>query len=174
MSLELHKDIATELLDLCRIRGIRIVTAESCTGGLVAGTLTAVPGSSDVFDGGYISYSYDAKTTMLAVPRALIYAEGAVSEAVARAMVDGLQINYRHHLCISVTGVAGPGSDSQSKEAGLVHFAAGLEKSVVCRVRRYGDIGRSNVRSASVRDALELAKQLTVSADSRVQSEPVT
>jgi nicotinamide-nucleotide amidase len=137
-----------------------IATAESCTGGLVCGALTAIPGSSDVLDRGFVTYSYAAKTEMLGVPQAMIAEHGAVSEEVARAMAKGARLTPRH-LGLAVTGVAGPGSDSQAKPAGLVHLAAGLEDRIDHRVCRFGDIGRAEVRRRSVVEALSLALAVT-------------
>jgi nicotinamide-nucleotide amidase len=150
------RDLAAQVLDRCRAQGLMIATAESCTGGLISGALTAIPGSSDVVDRGFVTYSYAAKTDMLGVPQALIMEHGAVSEDVARAMVAGARLSERH-LALAVTGVAGPGSDSQAKPAGLVHFAAGLGGRIEHRVRRFGDVGRDEVRRLSVIEALDLA-----------------
>ena len=147
---------AERVIEACRKRGKMLVTAESCTGGLVASALTSIPGSSEIFDRGYITYSYEAKTTMLGVARTLIMAHGAVSEEVARAMVSGIRSRHPDRVGIAVTGVAGPGSDSQAKPAGLVHFAAVSDGEIVTAVKRYGDVGRHSVRYASVCDALAL------------------
>jgi nicotinamide-nucleotide amidase len=150
------RELAQRLLDRCRTLGLMIATAESCTGGLISGALTAIPGSSDVVDRGYVTYSYAAKTEMLGVPAAMIAERGAVSEDVARAMAEGALLSAKH-LSLAVTGVAGPGSDSQAKPAGLVHFAAGLDGRIEHRACRYGDIGRDEVRRRSVVEALRLA-----------------
>lgn len=145
------------MLDACRAAGVMLAAAESCTGGLVIGALTAIPGSSDVVDRGFVSYSYDAKSEMLGVPPATIAEHGAVSEAVARAMAEGALTRSRGQIAIAVTGVAGPGSDSQAKPAGLVHFAvAQTDKGVIHDKREFGDIGRDAVRRATVMAALEL------------------
>jgi len=149
--------LAAQVLEACRRRGTMAITAESCTGGLIAGALTSISGSSDVVDRGYVTYSYEAKEEMLGVPMALINKHGAVSEAVARAMAEGVAVQHPGHLAIAVTGVAGPGSDSQDKPAGLVHFATACDGETRHLERRYGDIGRKAVRLATVRDALELA-----------------
>ena len=138
-------DLATRVLERCRARGLMIITAESCTGGLVAGALTAIPGSSDVVDRGFITYSYAAKTDLLGVPEAMIREHGAVSEEVARAMAEGALI-YPDRLSLAVTGVAGPGSNSQAKPAGLVHFGAGqsggYDRTPCPPLRRYQDVAR--------------------------------
>ncbi|MDE0047096.1 MAG: CinA family protein [bacterium] len=149
-------DAAERVLDLCRQRGAMVVTAESCTGGLLAGSLTAVAGSSDIVDCGYVTYSCSAKTALLGVPAALIHAHGAVSAEVARAMVDGIRSHHPERIGVAVTGVAGPGSDSRTKPAGLVYLAAVADGDIVVAENRYGDIGRHAVRMASVRDALML------------------
>ena len=149
-------DAARSVLDLCRQRGKMVVTAESCTGGLLAGSLTAVAGSSDVVDCGYVTYASSAKTSLLGVPARLIARHGAVSEEVARAMVEGLRKRHPDRVVVAITGVAGPGSDSRAKPAGLVCMAAAAEGDIVVTTNRYGDIGRHAVRMASVRDALFL------------------
>lgn len=138
-------------------RGVMIATAESCTGGLVAGALTAVPGSSAVVERGFVTYSNAAKVQMLDVPAALIDRHGAVSEAVARAMAEGAAARSGASLAVSITGVAGPGGGSDAKPVGLVHFAlARRGAATLHRVERFGDIGREAVRLASVRTALAL------------------
>ena len=150
---------ARAVLDACRAAGVMLVTAESCTGGLVVGALTEIAGSSDVVDRGFVTYSYEAKTEMLGVPADMIEAQGAVSEPVARAMAEGAlaRARPRAQLSVAVTGVAGPGSDSQSKPAGLVHFAAAQTgKSVIHEMREFGDIGRAAVRRTTVAVALDL------------------
>ena len=148
---------AREVLDACRTAGVMLAVAESCTGGLVIGALTEIPGSSDVIDRGFVTYSYDAKSDMLGVPAEIIATHGAVSEPVARAMAEGALLRSRAQIAIAVTGVAGPGSDSQVKPAGLVHFAvAQTGKGTRHEKREYGDIGRKSVRQASVEAALDL------------------
>ncbi len=150
---------AQRVLDACRAAGVMLVTAESCTGGLVAGALTEIAGSSDVVDRGFVTYSNEATSEMLDVPTDMIEALGAVSEPVARAMAQGAlaRAGPRSQLSIAVTGVAGPGSDSQSKPAGLVHFAAAQTgKEGIHEMREFGDVGRDAVRRASVAVALDL------------------
>ena len=150
---------ARRALEACRAAGVMLVTAESCTGGLVAGALTEIAGSSDVVDRGFVTYSYAAKSEMLGVPADLIEAQGAVSEPVARAMAEGALARAapEAQLSVAVTGVAGPGSDSQSKPAGLVHFAAAQTgKDVIHEMREFGDVGRDAVRLATVAVALDL------------------
>jgi nicotinamide-nucleotide amidase len=149
--------LATKVLDLARARGVRVATAESCTGGLVAGALTAVAGSSDVVEGGLVTYSNAAKTRLLGVDAGLIAEVGAVSEAVARAMAAGAVQRLGVELAVSITGIAGPGGGSADKPVGLVHFAS-ADASGEARHReiRFGDVGRQEVRTASVKVALEM------------------
>ena len=131
---------AADLLEACRAKGELIATAESCTGGLVSATLTAVPGSSDVFDRGFVTYSNTAKSEMLGVPYWLIERHGAVSEDVARAMAGGALTHSNASLAVAVTGIAGPDGGTPEKPVGLVHFAAGRpdgpDASRARRVRR--------------------------------------
>jgi nicotinamide-nucleotide amidase len=105
------------------VRKTRVATAESCTGGLVAAALTAIPGSSQVVDRGFVTYSNEAKTDMLGVPAEMIAEHGAVSENVARAMAEGALARSQAGIAVSTTGIAGPGRDGTSKPVGLVHFA---------------------------------------------------
>lgn len=150
-------DRAAALLAACRARGWMLATAESCTGGLVAALLTDVPGSSAAFERGFVTYSNAAKAEMLGVDPALIAAEGAVSEAVARGMASGALAHARADVAVSITGVAGPGGGTAAKPVGLVHFACARRGGGVVAVeRRFGDIGRSAVRLASVAEALRL------------------
>jgi nicotinamide-nucleotide amidase len=160
--------LAVQVLETCRSRGLMLVTAESCTSGLIAGALTAIPGSSDVVDRGYVTYSYQAKTAMLGVPLSMIQEHGAVSEEVARAMVAGALAQGPDRVAVAVTGVAGPGSDSQEKPAGLVHMAAGRGDVMRHHIAQYGDVGREAVRLSTVRDALLLVQALL--ADDSIQA----
>ena len=149
---------AETLLAACRAAGLRIATAESCTGGLIAATLTAIAGSSDVVDRGFVTYSNEAKTEMLGVPAALIIGHGAVSEPVARGMANGALARSQAQLAISVTGVAGPGGGSRDKPVGLVWFGcvrAGGETITTSRIFP-GD--RAAVRRATVELALRLLR----------------
>jgi nicotinamide-nucleotide amidase len=151
---------AETLLAAARAKGLKIATAESCTGGLIAGLLTEIPGSSDVVERGFVTYSNDAKEEMLAVSRNLLIAHGAVSEPVARAMVQGALEHSNADIAVAVTGIAGPGGGSDDKSVGLVHIAAARSGTLVHRECRFGDIGRTGVRLASVEVALELLSQL--------------
>ena len=151
---------AEALLATARSRGVRLVTAESCTGGLVAALLTEVAGSSDVVDRGYVTYSNAAKAQALGVPPELITRHGAVSEPVARAMASGALAASQGQLCVAITGVAGPGGGSAEKPVGLVWFATAKVDGPVRPVEmRYGDLGRSEVRLQAVRTALALLSE---------------
>jgi nicotinamide-nucleotide amidase len=148
---------AAALLDACRERGVLIATAESCTGGLVAATLTAIPGSSDVVERGFVTYSNTAKSEMLGVPVWLIERHGAVSEDVARAMVGGALTHSRATIAVAVTGIAGPDGGTADKPVGLVHFAAARRDDAVRHERvLFGDLGRAEIRRESVQRALSL------------------
>jgi nicotinamide-nucleotide amidase len=152
---------ATALLELCRRKGLRIATAESCTGGLIAATLTEIPGSSDVLDRGFVTYSNDAKQAMLGVDADTLTRFGAVSRETAEAMALGALANSPAKLAVSVTGIAGPGGATPNKPVGLVHFAAAARGGApIHRERRFGDIGRSQVREASVAEALAMLHEL--------------
>ena len=149
---------AAEAVILTAIKaGVMIATAESCTGGLVSGALTAVAGSSAVLDRGFVTYSNEAKAELLGVSEGLLTQFGAVSEPVARAMTLGAVDRSRASAAVSITGIAGPGGGSEAKPVGLVHFAAvGPQGGVVHVERRFGEIGREAVRLESVRVALAL------------------
>ena len=133
-----------------------IVTAESCTGGLIAGALTDVPGSSEAVHGGFVTYSNSAKSAMIGVPLDLIREHGAVSEPVARAMAEGARRTAGVAISIAVTGIAGPGGGTEGKPVGLVHFACATDEGTVVRVERFGDVGRQQVREATIMVALDL------------------
>jgi nicotinamide-nucleotide amidase len=160
--------LAAALLDLCRRKGLTIATAESCTGGLVAATLTEIAGSSDVVERGFVTYSNDAKEAMLHVPTATLARYGAVSRETAEAMADGAVARAPVDLAVSITGIAGPGGATADKPVGLVHFgAASRGGQRLHRERRYGDIGRTQVRRASVIEALELLRELAENEEAR-------
>jgi len=150
--------LAVAVIDAATVRGLTLATAESCTGGLVAAALTAVPGSSAVVDRGFVTYSNAAKTRMLGVPSELIDQHGAVSEPVARDMAAGAQARAGVDLAVSITGIAGPGGGSADKPVGLVHFGCVSSSGVVHAVHHFGDIGREAVRLESVRVALRLLR----------------
>ncbi len=148
---------AAALLDYCRIKGYRIATAESCTGGLVAALLTSIAGSSDVVDCGFVTYSNEAKQKMLAVPSKIISQHGAVSSQCAIAMAKGALDKSNADITVAITGIAGPSGGTPTKPLGLVHFACATKTGMTKhRQENFGDIGREEVRLASVEVALAL------------------
>jgi nicotinamide-nucleotide amidase len=148
---------ATELIARYRAAGLMAATAESCTGGLVAGMLTEIPGSSDMLERGFVVYSNGAKQELLGVPSETLVNHGAVSGETAVAMAEGALRASRAEVAVSVTGIAGPDGGTAAKPVGLVHFACARRgKPTVAREERFGAIGRNEVRLASVRVALEL------------------
>jgi len=150
--------LARSLLQVCEARGLQVATAESCTGGLIAAALTEIPGSSAVFERGFVTYSNAAKSASLGVPAEIIAGHGAVSELVAIAMAEGTLRRSRADIAIACTGVAGPGGGTDAKPVGLVHIAVALGGNDTLHARKlYGDIGRREVRLATVRDALQMA-----------------
>jgi len=152
---------ASALLEICRRKQLRIATAESCTGGLIAAMLTEIPGSSDVVERGFVTYSNAAKQVMLNVPAATISQFGEVSRETAEAMATGALANSPAELAVSVTGIAGPGGARPGKPVGLVHFAAASRRGgLVHREKRFGDIGRAQVRQASVVEAFAMLREL--------------
>lgn len=153
-------NLAAQLLDRCRNTGIMLTTAESCTGGLIAGALTAIPGSSDIVDRGFITYSNEAKAEMLGIDPGLIGKEGAVSKAVALAMAQGALMHSRASLSLAVTGIAGPGGGSAEKPVGLVHIAAAVPSGVEHRECRFADHGRASIRRDSILTALGLGLEI--------------
>jgi nicotinamide-nucleotide amidase len=152
---------AAALLDLCRRKELKVATAESCTGGLVAGALTDIAGSSDVLDRGFVTYSNEAKREMLGVSAQTLREHGAVSREMAEEMARGALAHSNARLAVAITGIAGPGGGSAEKPIGLVHFAAAARSgALVTREMRYGDIGRGQVRYKSVLQALAMLKEL--------------
>ena len=148
---------ASALLQSCRKAGVTVATAESCTGGLIAGCLTEIAGSSDVVDRGFVTYTNEAKNVMLDVPMRLIERHGAVSESVARTMAEGALAHSFAVLSVAVTGVAGPGGGTAEKPIGLVHLACAKRGGETRhREERYGDLGRSAIREATIRTAMEM------------------
>jgi nicotinamide-nucleotide amidase len=151
---------AAALLDAYREKGLKIATAESCTGGLVAALLTEISGSSAVVERGFVTYSNEAKIELIGVPAELIAAHGAVSEPVARAMAEGALAHSRADVAVGITGVAGPTGGTATKPVGLVHFGLARKGAGTIHLeRRYGDLGRENVRRRAVEDALDLLEQ---------------
>jgi nicotinamide-nucleotide amidase len=152
---------ATAVLAACCARGLKVATAESCTGGLVAGALTDIAGSSDVLDRGFVTYSNAAKQQMLGVPADVLREHGAVSRQTAVAMARGALGKGGADLVVAITGIAGPGGGSADKPVGLVHFAAASRAGKLTHHEaRYGDIGRSEVRGKSVLQALMMLKAM--------------
>ena len=148
---------AAALIEAARARGLKIATAESCTGGLVAALLTEIPGSSAVVERGFVTYSNEAKSQMLGVPPALIDAHGAVSAAAARAMAEGALRMSVADITVAVTGVAGPGGGSVAKPVGLVHFACARRGAETREHEaRYGDLGRGEIRLHAVEQAVDM------------------
>lgn len=151
---------ATKILDACRSQKLKLALAESCTGGLIGAALTEIPGSSDVLDRGYVTYSNKAKATMLGVPTATLRNFGAVSAETVRAMAEGALANSGAGVTLAVTGIAGPGSGSAEKPVGLVHFAAAKRGKTLHKEICFGDLGRSEVRRRSVLAAFNLLNEL--------------
>jgi nicotinamide-nucleotide amidase len=150
-------ELARAVLDACRAAGLTVATAESCTGGMVAAALTDVPGSSDVVERGFVTYSNAAKTELLGVPAGTIARHGAVSEPVVRAMAEGALAQSPADLAIAITGIAGPGGGSAEKPEGLVHFACARRGRPTAHARvEFGPIGRDRVRARSVEQALAM------------------
>ncbi len=161
MSVSAARALSRPLLDLCRMRKLTIATAESCTGGLIAGALTEIPGSSDVIDRGFVTYSNEAKRTMLGVKAMTLTTFGAVSKETAIAMVFGALEKAGVDLAVAVTGVAGPGGATPGKPVGLVHLAvAARDGRLVHRECRFGAVGRSIVRQRSVIEALKMLMEM--------------
>lgn len=149
-------DLAAAVIAAAALRGWTIATAESCTGGLVSGALTAVAGSSAVIDRGFVTYSNSAKVELLGVPAIMLEAHGAVSEPVAHAMAQGARDRAGTDLSVSITGIAGPGGGSVDKPVGLVHFGCASPSGVVHQRHVFAGLDREGVRLASVRVALRL------------------
>jgi len=152
---------AKRLLALCRERGLKVATAESCTGGLVIAALTEIAGSSDVVDRGFVTYSNAAKQAMLGVTSLTLERAGAVSRETAEEMAQGALVHSDADLTVAITGIAGPGGATPGKPVGLVHFAAAARDGRhMHREKRYGAIGRRRVRLKSVAEALAMLEQL--------------
>ena len=147
---------AAALLDAYRAAGLKLATAESCTGGLVAACLTEIAGSSDVVERGYVTYSNEAKTEMLGVPADLVVSCGAVSEEVARVMAETTLARSRADVAVSITGIAGPGGATPEKPVGLVHFGLSRRGKPVSARRRAFAGNRQAVRRAAVMTAFDL------------------
>ena len=151
------RNLAMLILDDAEQARLKIATAESCTGGLVAALFTDIPGSSSVFERGFVTYSNKAKEEMLGVPGDVLADYGAVSEPVARMMAEGAMQNSRANIAVGITGVAGPGGGTKMKPVGLVHVACAREnRAVVHEMLQLGDIGRSAIRMEALETALKL------------------
>lgn len=144
------EQLASGVLVACRDAGIKLATAESCTGGLIAGALTEIAGSSDVVDRGFVTYSNEAKNEMLGVPMNLFEAVGAVSEDVARAMAEGALARSEAGIAVSVTGIAGPGGGTEAKPVGLVHMAIARTGAGTSHYRDVFAGDRAEVRASTV------------------------
>ena len=153
--------LAREILTAAEAQGLRIATAESCTGGMVAAALTDIAGSSTVFERGYVTYSNSAKEDMLGVQSRTLDAHGAVSEEVAREMADGARLRAGIELAVSITGIAGPGG-SEFKPEGRVCFGLSTSRGTVTETIEFGALGRENVRRAARDHALTLLKKATL------------
>lgn len=155
------KAAALRAFEQCRNRGFTLATAESCTGGLVAAAITDIPGSSDVFDRGFVTYSNEAKKKLLGVSDDVLSQYGAVSKETAKAMALGALNAAQTSLAVSITGIAGPGGGSPEKPVGLVHLACASREGIFhVRECRFGDIGRNEVRRRAVIAALALIDEL--------------
>ena len=160
------RDAAIAVLDACRARGLKVATAESCTGGLVAGALTDIAGSSDVLDRGFVTYSNEAKQQMLGVSGETLRVYGAVSRQTAEEMARGAIAHSNADLAVAITGIAGPGGGGKDKPVGLVHFAVAARSGALThKEMRYGDIGRAEVRAKSVLQALAMLKESAENAE---------
>ena len=156
--------LAVEVVRRAQAAGLMVATAESCTGGLVAGALTAIPGSSAVVDRGFVTYSNAAKAEMLGVSQHTLDAHGAVSEPIAGQMAKGALAHSQALVSVAVTGIAGPGGGSDDKPVGLVWFGAAGPAGLVTVERRFGDLGREGIRLASVVVALDLLLDRIIAA----------
>lgn len=153
-------NLALLVSDDARQKRLRIATAESCTGGLLAGLFTELAGSSDVFERGYVTYSNRAKQDVLNVPGDMLADFGAVSEAVARSMAEGALEESRANVAIAITGIAGPGGGTKMKPVGTVHVACAREnKAILHEHFQFGDIGRSQVRMQTLTTALNMIQK---------------
>jgi nicotinamide-nucleotide amidase len=160
---------ATALLDLCKAKKLMVATAESCTGGLVAGALTDIAGSSAVVDRGFVTYTDEAKHQMLGVATETLKRHGAVSRETAEAMARGALGHANADLAVAITGIAGPGGGSADKPVGLVHFAAASRTGHFVHVeKRFGNPGRADIRKRSVLQAFVMLHDLAEKEPARV------
>lgn len=151
---------AIELFELCKINGVMIVTAESCTGGMIAAAITDIAGSSAVFDRGFVTYSNEAKMAMIGVKSSTLEQFGAVSLQTALEMAAGALKHSNASLSIAVTGIAGPTGGSPEKPVGLVHIAVNLDGEIAHEECHFGARTRHEIRSETVRRALEMSTEM--------------
>lgn len=148
--------LASETIAALTAAKLTVATAESCTGGLLAGALTSISGSSDVVYGGFVTYANEAKIAMVGVPFGLLKQHGAVSKEVAMAMADGAMAAAGTHIAVAVTGVAGPTGGSPEKPVGLVHFSVATEDGTTHVKKNFAGLDRDGIRHASVVQALKM------------------
>ncbi|CFX37865.1 conserved hypothetical protein [Candidatus Filomicrobium marinum] len=157
---------AVRLVGELRAADLKVASAESCTGGLIAAAFTSVAGSSEVFERGFVTYSNEAKSELLGVSPALIATQGAVSRDVARAMALGGLDHAHADICVAVTGIAGPGGGSATKPVGLVYLAAARRnRECIVEEKRFGDVGRNQVRELTVAAAFDLVRGMIADPD---------
>ncbi len=149
-------ELAAKTVFALKANNMNICTAESCTGGLIVSALTSVSGSSSVVYGGFITYANEAKNTMVKVPATLIASHGAVSQEVAIAMAEGALAQSKSDISIAVTGIAGPDGGSEEKPVGLVHFACATPDKTEHQEKKFGDLGRDEIRLATVETAFQM------------------
>jgi nicotinamide-nucleotide amidase len=155
--------VGKQIIDILTERKLTIVTAESCTGGMIAAALTDIPGASAALYGGYVTYANAAKSRMIQVQPRLIGDYGAVSNQVARAMADGARNTAKADFAVAVTGIAGPDGGSDKKPVGLVYVAVSSDLATVVIEHKFGDLGRDGIRKATVQAALDLMLQVLTS-----------
>ena len=159
---------AEELVEQAKNKGLRLASAESCTGGLVAAALTEIAGSSAVFDRGFVTYSNDSKVELLGVSPETIAMQGAVSAQTAREMALGALARSQADIAMAITGIAGPGGGSEEKPVGLVQFAcARRDGDITLRERRFGPLSRADIRAGAVMEALALLRSGVATAVQR-------
>ena len=163
MAAKAKPSVGKQIIDLLAERNQTIVTAESCTGGMIASALTDIPGASAAVYGGYITYANSAKSRMIQVQPRLIADYGAVSNQVARAMADGARNTARADFAVAATGIAGPDGGSEKKPVGLVYVAVSSDLATVVIEHRFGDLGHDAIRKATVDAALDLVLQVLTS-----------
>lgn len=148
--------LSNKVIETLVKHGMTIATAESCTGGLVAGALTSISGSSEAVYGGFVTYANEAKTAMIGVPEATLAEHGAVSEQTARAMAEGALAKSGAYIALSVTGIAGPTGGSVEKPVGLVYIGCATARDTYYQEERFGDLGRDGIREATIIAALKM------------------